>query len=350
MEKMKLDEIKKKIDKVRVIGYDEGEVIAGSKFMSVVKGSYTLNNSRVIEREKIIKNIGNGNAVCVFAVTCDLEVLLVIQPRVGLVNDSKVNVELSAGYIENNEDSITAAKRELKEETGYVCNKLIHLDSYFPSLGGSGERVDLVLALDCEKKKEQKLDSDEVLEYTKVSIAEFRYLLYNNYMMDANCRIAYFKALEYLNNYLFEKIVNKLRKKKKTISLMESCTGGYLASCITNINNSSEVLEYSVVSYSDKAKINLGVNSEVISKYSVYSLECVREMAYHVSDIADSNYGVGVSGRLDNNDNVYISIYNKDSDKYYDYNYYVSNSNRIDNKMDLGLFVVDKLLEILKEE
>lgn len=41
-----------------------------------------------------------------------------------------------------------------------------------------------------------------------------------------------------------ERLVNILRNRKETISTMESCTAGYIATTITNVDNSSEVLKY----------------------------------------------------------------------------------------------------------
>ena len=68
-------------------------------------------------------------------------------------------------------------------------------------------------------------------------------------------------------------VVQKLIKLNKTISTMESCTGGMLASTITNVEGSSEIFKFGAVTYSNEYKIKLGVNIDVIDKYSVYSKE-----------------------------------------------------------------------------
>ena len=49
-----------------------------------------------------------------------------------------------------------------------------------------------------------------------------------------------------------KKIIEKLKKKNKTISTMESCTGGYLANIITNIEGVSDVFKFSAVTYSNE--------------------------------------------------------------------------------------------------
>ena len=123
-------------------------------------------------------------------------------------------------------------------------------------------------------------------------------------------------------------VVNLLIEKKMTIATMESCTGGFVASSITDIDGSSNVLKFSAVTYSNEYKIKMGVSKEVIDKYSVYSMNVAREMAKNISDFANSDIGVGITGKInrvdENNlfvdDNkIYYAIYDKNSDKYYEY-------------------------------
>lgn len=97
---------------------------------------------------------------------------------------------------------------------------------------------------------------------------------------------------------LNEKIVNFLKESHQTISFMESCTGGYLANEITNISGASNVLKVSLVTYSNEYKIKFGVTKKTIDKYTVYSKETAMEMAKNVSDFANSDYSIGVTGEL----------------------------------------------------
>ena len=76
-----------------------------------------------------------------------------------------------------------------------------------------------------------------------------------------------------------ERVIQKLIEDNKTISTMESCTGGGIVNAITNIPNASKVIKFSAVTYSNEFKIKMGVSSELIDKYSVYSIEVAREMA-----------------------------------------------------------------------
>ena len=152
------------------------------------------------------------------------------------------------------------------------------------------------------------------------------------------------------------KIIKKLIEQNKTISTMESCTGGGLVNAITNIERASEVINFSAVTYSNEYKIKMGVNEDIIDKYSVYSMETAIEMSTNISKFTNSNYGVGITGKLnrqDINNNygkdniVYISIYNKDNNKYYNKQVEVTKETRKDNKELIINIILDLLLEII---
>lgn len=152
-------------------------------------------------------------------------------------------------------------------------------------------------------------------------------------------------------------VVNLLIEKKMTIATMESCTGGFVASSITDIDGSSSVLKFSAVTYSNEYKIKMGVSKEVIDKYSVYSMNVAREMAKKISNFANSDIGVGITGkinRIDENnlfgdDNkIYYAIYDKNSDKYYEYELIAINDTRLNNKKYIMENISKSLLEIYK--
>ena len=151
----------------------------------------------------------------------------------------------------------------------------------------------------------------------------------------------------------FKKIIEKLTEEHKTIATMESCTGGGVANAITNIEGASEVLKFSAVTYSNEYKIAMGVDSEVIDKYSVYSMETAKEMAKNISKKANSNYGIGITGKLnrpDQNNNygddneVFISIYDKENDTYINNSLKVVGKDRQENK-ELVIYRIIDLFE-----
>ena len=153
-----------------------------------------------------------------------------------------------------------------------------------------------------------------------------------------------------------KKVIEKLTKLNKTISTMESCTGGGVVDSITNIEGASEVLKFSAVTYSNEYKIKMGVSSDIIDKYSVYSIETAMEMSKNISCFSNSNYGVGITGKLNRIDKnnlygsdniVFISIYDKDLNKFYNYDIEVKKQSRKENKEVVINLIIEKLLEIL---
>ena len=152
-------------------------------------------------------------------------------------------------------------------------------------------------------------------------------------------------------------VVEKLKLLNKTVATMESCTGGYVASSITDIEGASDVLKFSAITYSNEYKIKMGVSSEIIDKYSVYSKEVAREMAYNISLYANSNYGIGITGkinRIDKNnlsgeDNkVFYCIYDKDNSVYYDFSFVCVKDTRNQNKKYITDDIVSKFINILE--
>ena len=154
-----------------------------------------------------------------------------------------------------------------------------------------------------------------------------------------------------------KEIIELLTKNNQTISTMESCTGGYIVNEITNYPGASEVLKFSAVTYSNEFKIKMGVDKNVIDKFSVYSEETAREMSKNISEFANSEYGIGITGKLNridkrnlhgDNNLVYVSIYDKRENKYYDDTIEVKDQSRELNKR-MVLETIEKiLLKILK--
>ena len=96
---------------------------------------------------------------------------------------------------------------------------------------------------------------------------------------------------------LAKKIVTLLKKKRFKLSIVESCTGGLLASSITSISGASKVFNLGLITYSNQAKIKiLKVNNNVIRKYGAVSHECCSAMVKNLSRISKANINVSVTG------------------------------------------------------
>ena len=89
----------------------------------------------------------------------------------------------------------------------------------------------------------------------------------------------------------------KLIKKKLTISVAESCTGGLLAHNLTKLANSSKYFQMGLTTYSNQAKIKLlKVNKKIINKYGAVSHECCKDMVKNLSKISKSKINISITG------------------------------------------------------
>lgn len=165
-------------------------------FLTTKSYECTLNNGQTIKREKILKNGGDGSASIILPITEDNKVILAVEPRV--FTKKTVDVGLPAGYIEDNEEAVDAAKRELLEETGYTSDEFISLGSYYQDQGCSEAYNHYFVALNCRKVKEQNLDEGEFIKYILVDFNELNELIDEGYIGGLNSIYAIEKGKRYL--------------------------------------------------------------------------------------------------------------------------------------------------------
>ena len=100
-----------------------------------------------------------------------------------------------------------------------------------------------------------------------------------------------------INYKNIEKIIQKLTEQNQTISFAESCTGGRIAAAFTAISGASEILDGSVVSYSNDIKHTwLGVEKEVLENFGAVSSQCVSQMLEGIKNLSGADYTLAVSG------------------------------------------------------
>lgn len=100
----------------------------------------------------------------------------------------------------------------------------------------------------------------------------------------------------------YRRITLRLIEAGATITTMESCTAGQVASLITDTEGSSAVLQGAFVTYANQAKVRMGVPAETIEAFGVYSAETAAAMARTCRDIYSADYGIGVTGTFGNVD------------------------------------------------
>lgn len=131
---------------------------------------------------EIVKHPG---AVAVLAVH-EGRLLLVDQYRQAM---GRCELEIPAGKLEPGEDPAEAAVRELQEETGYRCDKLTHLHSFYTSPGFADEIIHLYLAEQLSPG-EMSPDVDEFLEVQEVTLEEALDLIAEGRIADAKTIMA----------------------------------------------------------------------------------------------------------------------------------------------------------------
>ncbi len=94
-----------------------------------------------------------------------------------------------------------------------------------------------------------------------------------------------------------QEVARLLTKKRKTIAVAESCTGGLISNMLTNVSGSSAYFLFSAVTYSNDAKINiLNVKRDTIIEHGAVHQNTAEEMARGVMEKAGADYGISTSG------------------------------------------------------
>jgi len=95
-----------------------------------------------------------------------------------------------------------------------------------------------------------------------------------------------------------EEVVGRLLiERDMKISTAESCTGGLIASTLTNVSGSSTYFERGIVSYSNASKVEiLRVDEDTIAKLGAVSMEVAMQMAEGVKSTSGSDIGIAVTG------------------------------------------------------
>ncbi len=136
--------------------------------------------------------IEHSGAAAVVPVLEDGRILLVRQYRNALDRET---LEIPAGGINKGEESITAATRELEEETGYKSDNLEHLISIVTAVAFCDEVVEIYVAKNLTKTQ-QHLDPDEYIEIEAYTTDELSEMIYSGKIQDSKTIAA---IMSYIN-------------------------------------------------------------------------------------------------------------------------------------------------------
>ena len=159
----------------------DGKVLGLSIYDGMIEG-------RKVKREII----EHGGASAILAFDEKDRVILVKQHRFphGYV------LEVPAGTLERREDPASCAFRELEEETGYTAKKMTHMITYYPSIGYNMEAIHCYLASGLKKAAGPKLDDDEILSVTKISLKRLLKMIKTGKIQDSKtiCAVLVYAA------------------------------------------------------------------------------------------------------------------------------------------------------------
>lgn len=186
-------------------------------------GDYTKGEIEIIEPKKIFSNkyieifnddvkFPSGNqgtyirinstsdkSVAVLPITADGNIVVIKNYRHGIRG---WGIEIPKGSVEPNEEASHAAIRELEEETGYVCKKLIHICEYSESPAIFSNKIDCFIALGCQLTGNLNTENTEAIDKSfEIPLNDFMERKYNADFIDALSELLvyqyYFKKEEY---------------------------------------------------------------------------------------------------------------------------------------------------------
>lgn len=180
--------LKAAMDKLKPIKY---ELISSYEEGYIGKKVYNVYyaDGMVKRCEQITKNKRNGDAVVIIPITDDNKYVMIVEARPNTKN--AVAIEFPAGMVDEDENPVLAAKRELLEETGYDVLDIEKIEWHYQDQGCGKAIIRTYLATGCKRVRKQDLDSEEKIEVIEMTYEEILELIKKNELNDANSKIAF---------------------------------------------------------------------------------------------------------------------------------------------------------------
>lgn len=166
--------------------------IFSGKLINLFFDKVKLPNGKTSTREWI----DHPGAVCIIPILPNGNICFIRQFRYG---PGKEFIEIPAGKLDQGEDPLECAHRELREETGYKSNKITFLTNIYPAIGFSNEKMWMYLAEELQLSN-KKLDEDEFLEVSPLSIEQAMDFIYQGEITDVKTIIGIFWLEKFLSD------------------------------------------------------------------------------------------------------------------------------------------------------
>lgn len=151
--------------------------------------------------EKVVRDIiGHLGAAAIICLDEDGEIILVKQYRLA---GKQYTLELPAGCLEEGEDPLDCAKRELEEETGYIMKDIKYLTKTYTCIGFCEEIIYLYVA-NCFKGGNINLDIDEFITVEKYSVEEVLRLIKEGQIVDAKTIVGVLMYVNFMKNNILD--------------------------------------------------------------------------------------------------------------------------------------------------
>ena len=167
------------------------DLVAHGAILDYYQDTIRVPNGNVVKWDFIKHN----GAAAVVPVDERGRLIMVRQYRNAL---DRFTLEIPAGGLNPDEPTVTAAARELEEETGYCCGKIEKLITIRTTVAFCNEKIDIYLATDL-KKTAQHLDEDEFVNVEICTLEELERMIYDGTLEDAKTIAS---ILAYKNKYV----------------------------------------------------------------------------------------------------------------------------------------------------
>jgi len=180
----------KELRELEEIHVETKEIFEG-RILHVIDDTVKLPNGALSSRE-VIRHVG---AVCIVPVTEDNKIIVERQYRYPVAT---VLTEIPAGKLDSkSEDRLSAAKRELREETGFLADEWTDLGTFYPAAAYCDEKITLYMARGLHKG-ERELDEDEFINVEAVPLKDLVNQVMSGQIPDNKTQMAILKVARIL--------------------------------------------------------------------------------------------------------------------------------------------------------